>query len=179
MKLLVIFGPAAVGKATVGRIVASKTDFKLFHNHMIMDGIIDLFGIESPSENRLSKLVRKEVIKEAAESGINLIFTYAWDFGSEKGQTNISAFKEEYESRGGEVIFVELTAPLDTRLERAESPERKKTKTHAPDAKRLIYLDTIIDYQSPRPFFYENFTSIDTTDKNAEMVAGEVISYLT
>lgn len=178
MKLLILLGPPAVGKATVGKIIAEKTSYKLFHNHMVMDGIIELFGVGTTSEDRLSKLVRSEVIKEAAETGLDLIFTYAWNFGSDKGKNNISAFKEIYESKGGEVIFVELNAPLNVRQERAETPERKKTKTHAPNAERVVYLDSIFDYASPRPFFFNNYRSIDTTNKSAEAVADEIISAL-
>jgi len=178
MKLLILIGPPAVGKATVGRIVAEKTTFKLFHNHMIMDGIIELFGIATPSEDRLSKLVRAEVIQEAAESGLDLIFTYAWNFGSDKGLKNITAFREIYEARGGEVIFVELGAPLAVRVSRAETPERKKTKAHAPDGERVTYLDSIFDYTSPKPFFFDKYHYIDTTDKMAESIADEVISVI-
>lgn len=178
MKLLILFGPAAVGKATVGRIIADKTSFKLFHNHMVMDGIIELFGIGTPSEDRLSKLVRTEVIKEAANAGLDLIFTYAWNFGSEKGKNNIGVFKDIYESKGGEVLFVELDAPVEVRTERADTPERKRTKTHAPNAQRVAYLDTILDYKSPRPFYFENYSYIDTTSKSADIVADEIIAKL-
>ena len=121
MKLLIIFGAPAVGKATVGKLIASQTDFKLFHNHMIMDGVMDLFGVGTLSENRLSKLIRTAVIEEAASSGIDLIFTYVWNFGSERGKDNISIYKDIYESRGGEVFFIELTASLLTRVERADT----------------------------------------------------------
>jgi len=34
MQLVIIFGPPAVGKMTVGRALAERTGFKLFHNHM-------------------------------------------------------------------------------------------------------------------------------------------------
>lgn len=176
MKLLILIGPPAVGKASVGRLIAEKTNFKLFHNHMIMDGVIDLFGVGTPSEDKLSKLIRSEVIKESAEAGMDLIFTYAWNFGSEKGKKNITAFKDVYESKGGEVIFVELIASLDTRLKRAETPERKKTKMHAPNGERVAHLDSIFNYKSPRPFYFGNYTQIDTTNRNAEDVADEIIS---
>lgn len=176
MRLLILIGAPAVGKATIGRIIAKKTNFKLFHNHMIMDGIIELFGVGTPSEDRLSKIIRSEVIKEAAASGVDLIFTYAWNFASEKGITNITAFKKFYESKGGEVFFVELIAPLDVRVERAETPERKNTKVHAPDAKRVAYLDSIFDYTSPTPFFFDNYYQVSTLDKSAEIVADEIIS---
>ncbi|MFZ1250429.1 MAG: AAA family ATPase [Candidatus Microsaccharimonas sp.] len=178
MKLLILFGAPAVGKATIGRLVAAKTDFKLFHNHMVMDGIIELFGVGTASEDKLSKMIRSEVIKEAAKSGLNLIFTYMWNFGSEKGKNNITAYKEIYESKGGEVIFIELTASLETRVERAKTPERKKTKIHAPNAERVAYLDSVLDYNSPKPFYFKNYTHINTTNKTADDVANEIVSII-
>jgi len=36
MRLLVIFGPPSVGKMTVGREVAARSGFRLFHNHAIL-----------------------------------------------------------------------------------------------------------------------------------------------
>lgn len=57
MKLLVLIGPPAVGKATVGRIIAEKTNFKLFHNHMIMDGVIELFGVGTPAEDGADEII--------------------------------------------------------------------------------------------------------------------------
>ncbi len=143
---------------------------------MIMDGTIELFGVGTPAEDRLSKLIRAEVIKESADAGIDLIFTYAWNFGSDKGKNNVAAFKDIYESKGGEVFFVELTAPLEVCIQRAETPERKKTKVHAPNAERVVYLNSIFDYKSPRPFYFQNYTQIDTTGKNAEDVADEIIA---
>lgn len=178
MKLLIIIGPPAVGKASVGRIIAGKTDFKLFHNHMVMDGIIELFGVGTPPENRLSKLVRTEIIKEAACAGMDLIFTYMWDFANEKGKERMSSFKDIYEANGGEVTFVELATPLDIRIARAETAERKATKRHAPDASRVAYLESKFNYTSPRPFYFEKYHHIDTTDMTAEVVANEIIAIL-
>lgn len=37
MHLVVIFGPPAVGKMTVGHEPAKLTGFKLFHNHMSVE----------------------------------------------------------------------------------------------------------------------------------------------
>ena len=95
-KLLIIFGPPSVGKTTVGKVIESKTDFKLFHNHMVMDGIMHLFGVGTSSEDKLSRIIRESVIKEAARNDMNLIFTYVWNFGKEKGKTNIDFYKNIY-----------------------------------------------------------------------------------
>lgn len=179
MKLLILFGAPSVGKATVGRLIEEQTNFKLFHNHMIMDGVIHIFGMATPSEDKLSKMIRRQVIDEAAVSDIDLIFTYAWNFGSEKGKANIDSFKRLYEDRGGEVIFVELTAPINVRLQRAAHPLRKQLKSHAPDADRVAYLETILDFESPSPFYYpESYHRIDTTSKTANETAAEIISLL-
>jgi hypothetical protein len=177
MKLLILFGAPAVGKTTIGQIVESKTDFKLFHNHMVMDGIMHIFGVGTPSEDRLSKIIRTQILEEAANSGIDLIFTYVWNFGLEKGKRNIDVYKQIYESRGGEVRFIELTAPLSVRAKRASHPDRQQLKAHAPSPERVVHLDSILNTISPTPFFYpDTYRKIDTTDKTLEQIAQEIIS---
>lgn len=179
MKLLILFGPPAVGKTTIGKLIESSTDFKLFHNHMVMDGIMHIFGVGTPAEDKLSKIVRTKIIEEAAENSINLIFTYVWNFGKEKGKINIDAYKQIYESRGGEVLFIELAAPLDVRVGRAASPERQQTKAHAPNPERVAHLEENLNLKSPSPFFYPNaYTKIDTTNKTPMRVAEEIVALL-
>jgi hypothetical protein len=179
VKLLILFGPPSVGKTTVGKILEQTTDFKLFHNHMVMDGVMHIFGVGTPAEDRLSKLVRTGIIKEAAEANINLIFTYVWNFGREKGKINIDTYKHIYESRGGEVQFVELIAPLEIRVKRADSPERRQAKVHAPDAERVAQLEKTLDLESPSPFFYpESYTQINTADKTPTQITQEVAALL-
>ena len=44
MKLVLIIGSGAVGKMTVGQELMKITDLRLFHNHMIIEPVIDVFG---------------------------------------------------------------------------------------------------------------------------------------
>lgn len=179
MRLLILFGPPAVGKTTIGKLIESTTDFKLFHNHMVMDGIMHIFGVGTPAEDKLSKIVRTNIIQEAAKNNIDLIFTYVWNFSKDKGKINIDTYKQIYESHGGEVLFIELTAPLNVRVERANSPERHILKSNAPNADRVAHLETQLNFQSPIPFFYsESYIKIDTTDKAPEQIAQEIIASL-
>lgn len=179
MRLLILFGPPAVGKTTVGSLIETQTDFKLFHNHMVMDGIMHIFGVGTPSENRLSRIIRSEVIEEAADAGLDLIFTYVWNFAQEKGKTNIDTYKETYESRGGEVLFVELVAPLAVRIDRADHPDRRRLKAHAPEAEEVARLETALDFKSPSPFFYpEIYQQIDASDKTPEQITQEIMALL-
>ena len=46
-KFVLIFGPQAVGKMTVGQELAKMTDLKLFHNHMTIDLLEPLYGFSS------------------------------------------------------------------------------------------------------------------------------------
>lgn len=179
MKLLIIFGPPAVGKTTVGQIIESKTDYRLFHNHMIMDGVMHIFGVGTRSEDKLSRQIRTEIMTEAAKNNINLIFTYVWNFAKSKGKINIDTYKEIYESNGGNVLFVELTAPLNVRTSRAEQPERLSQKMHAPNAERITQLEKSLNFTSPDPFFYpESYLRIDSTSKDPNQIADEIIALL-
>lgn len=178
MKLLIFFGPPAVGKTTVGKIIEAQTDFKLFHNHMVMDGVIHIFEHNSPAEERLSRLIRGSIIEEAAKSGVDLIFTYVWNFSRDKGKQNIDAYKNIYEQHGGEVQFVELVASLDERVTRAGSPDRFKYKTYTASADDVANKDQAI-FDSPEQFYYPgSYTQIDTTGKTADQVAKEVVALL-
>ena len=177
MKLLIIFGAPAVGKLTVGKLVEEQTDFKLFHNHAIMDGVMHIFGRGTQAEDRLSRLIREQIIDEAANSGVNLIFTYMWNFSREKGKHNIDAYKQLYESRGGTVCFVELVASSEVRAERATDPERYRLKANAPTSEVIANEDQN-KFQSPSPFFYPNaYLKIDTSDKQPAQIATEIIDW--
>ena len=44
MKLLILIGNASVGKMTVGQELAKITDMRLFHNHMTIEPVIEIFG---------------------------------------------------------------------------------------------------------------------------------------
>lgn len=49
-KLIIITGPQAVGKMTVGQELSRMTNFKLFHNHMSIDLVNHFFSYIKTSE---------------------------------------------------------------------------------------------------------------------------------
>ncbi len=54
MKLLFMIGNAAVGKMTVGQELMKITGLRLFHNHMTIEPVIEIFGQFNPvAINRL------------------------------------------------------------------------------------------------------------------------------
>ena len=42
--LIVVCGPQAVGKMTVGQELMKLTGLRLFHNHMTIEPVLDIFG---------------------------------------------------------------------------------------------------------------------------------------
>jgi hypothetical protein len=77
--LVILFGPPAVGKMTVGLELARLTGYKLLHNHMTIEPVLDVFPFGSPPFNRLVGGLRRRILEEACVAQLaGLIFTYAW-----------------------------------------------------------------------------------------------------
>ena len=131
MRLLVIFGPPAVGKMTVGRAVAARSDFRLFHNHATIEPLLDVFDYGTPPFMTLMGEWRRRVVEEAAAFGTDLVFTFVWGLELEGDAAAMTALIAPYVDAGAEVAFVELVADLDTRLARNRTEHRlaeKKSK---------------------------------------------------
>jgi replication-associated recombination protein RarA len=63
MKLVILFGPAAVGKMTVEHELAKATRLKLFHNHMTIDLLLNFFEYGTNEFSRLDWLFRSEIFR--------------------------------------------------------------------------------------------------------------------
>ncbi|KSU87446.1 shikimate kinase, partial [Priestia veravalensis] len=129
MKFVLIFGPQAVGKMTVGQELAKITDLKLFHNHMTIDLVNNFFDYGTKEGKRLVTLFRQEIFEEVSKSNLyGMIFTYVWAFNMKDDWDYVNKVSQLFESRGGTVYFVELEADLEERLERNKSSNRLEHK---------------------------------------------------
>lgn len=142
MKLVIIFGPHAVGKMTVGQELSKITDLKLFHNHMTIDIVNDLFENLPKERSRLINLFRKEIFEAFSNSEeYGMIFTYMWAFDSQDDWNYISYVEELFASKGAEVYFVELEADYKLRIERNKTENRllnKPTKRNLEKSETLF-----------------------------------------
>ncbi len=122
MELLFIYGPAAVGKLTIGRELAKLTGLRLFHNHLTVDAVMAVFDFGSEPFINLREQIWLSVFKQAAQHNISLIFTFSPE------QTVRTSFiqdtLETVEPLGGKVLFVELTCPIEELERRMENPSR-------------------------------------------------------
>ncbi|UKS27806.1 AAA family ATPase [Paenibacillus sp. HWE-109] len=130
MKLIIIFGPQAVGKMTVGHELEKVTGMTVFHNHMTIDLLYPFFGF-SKETWRLVDLFRTEIFEAVSKSNdlSGMIFTYVWAFDQQSDWEFIDKVYDIFESKGSEVYLVELEADLSKRLERNKSPHRLEHKS--------------------------------------------------
>ena len=126
MKLVIIVGSGAVGKMTVGQTLMKKTGLRLFHNHMMIEPVIEIFG---KYNGKAVMKLRKVIFEELLESDVKgVIFTYMWAFDQQADWDYILGVSDMFEAKGAEVIWVELVAPQEIRLERNNTENRLKNK---------------------------------------------------
>lgn len=124
MKLVFIYGPPAAGKLTVGKELAARTGFRLFHNHLSIDCVVPVFEFGSPSFFRLIELIRYEVVAEAAREGQDLVYTFC--YAKDLDDAHVAGITERVEKHGGEVCFVHLFCEKDVLKERVTDESRKQ-----------------------------------------------------
>ena len=74
---MIIIGPPAVGKMAVGIELSKITGYKLLHNHMTIELVVNFFNFDTPKFNKLNNQFRRMIFEEVASSDLpGLIFTY-------------------------------------------------------------------------------------------------------
>ena len=180
MTLVIIFGPPAVGKMTVGLELERLTGFRLFHNHMSVDPIVRLFPFNSPAYVRLIGEFRQRVFEEfAASDEAGLIFTFVWALDDEQDRRFVNRTMKTFADKGADVWFVELEASQEERLRRNETPLRLSQKLLQRDTEgsRAFLLDADRRYElnTRGQFFYpERYLKIDNTHVDPEVVARQI-----
>jgi len=129
MKLVIICGPQAVGKMTVGQELAKRTGLKLFHNHMTIELVSNFFSYNTKQGKRLVDLFRNEIFKEVAKSNLKgIIFTFTWAFDQKEDWDYVENIKNIFQKKENEFYLIELEANLETRLKRNKTENRLRNK---------------------------------------------------
>jgi len=180
MKFVIIIGPPAVGKMTVGQALAELTGLKLFHNHMISELLfqfVPVYGPGSEEGKRLKNLFTQEILETVAKSNLlGMIYTNMYNFDSPPAHAYIQSFLDLYESHGAKTCVVELCADHDVRIERNKTENRLLHKPSKRDIKssenrfRDIELNQRLNsHDGEQPF--ANYLKIDNTNLTPEAVA--------
>lgn len=184
MNFIILFGPPAVGKMSVGRTLSKQLGIPLFHNHMSIEPALQFFEHGSSSFRRFVSTYRQMIFEETIVSKLDgLIFTYVWDLDSVHDHQFVEKTCNQFKDAGASVLLVELTASLEQRLYRNTTEERLQEKPSkrniAQSESRLLRANEKHRMNSNEkdvlPFSH---LLIDNTDLTPAQVTEKVIQHL-
>jgi hypothetical protein len=174
MRLVFIYGMPATGKLTVAQELSKLIDYKLFHNHLVVDLLLSTFEFGSAPFVELREQIWVSVFDQACRSQLKgLIFTF-------NPETSVRAnfvqkTLETVSKNGGQVDFVELVCPIAELRRRIDSPSRGHHR-------KLTSLSLFEQLEARGEFDTSHMPSaaivIDTSLKSAQEAAAEISATL-
>ena len=179
--LIVVCGPQAVGKMTVAESLRDKLRYNMMMNHDSIELADRIFGFATPAMKELNGSIREKVFSLAVKHNVDMIFTYVCAFDDPGEREYLTGLKDLFEQGGGQFYLVELSADLETRLARNETPHRMERKASKKDVawSRAELLKTAEKYRlntDEGETWFENHLKIDNTNLTPDEVADRVIS---
>lgn len=180
MKFVILFGPQAVGKMTVGQELAKETGLKLFHNHMTIDLVSPFFSYGTEEGRRLVQLFREELFESVAKSDLpGMIFTFVWAFDMEEDWAYVRHVTTIFETHGADIFYVELEADIEERLVRNTTENRL---THKPTKRDIAWSEGELKQTATMhrlnsrdgELDVDNYLRIDNTHLDAATVAERI-----
>ena len=169
MKLVLIVGAGAVGKMTVGQELMKITNLRLFHNHMMIEPVIEIFGrFKGDTILKLRDIIFNDFVNDDNEG---MIHTFMWAFDMESDREYVENLAKKF----NEVYCVELIASQEVRLERNKTENRLLTKASKRDIEasnnRMLKEDThrLVSNEGEIPF--KNYLRINNEHLEACEVA--------
>ncbi len=130
MKLVVIYGPPAVGKLTVAKALAETTGLSILHNHLVSDLVLAVFDRNTPTAINLNASIKNLIFETAAKRkhpGIITTFLYDRNKKSqiEKWYKDCLKILRRYKV---EIFLVRMSCNIETLKKRVVDPSRIGTK---------------------------------------------------
>ena len=179
--LIVVCGPQAVGKMTVAESLRDKLRYNMMMNHDSIELSDRIFGFATPAQKEYNAYLRKKAFELAVKHDVDLIFTYVCAFEMQEERDYLTGLKDLFERNGGGFYFVELSADLETRLARNETPHRMERKASKRDV-AWSRENLLKDAKNHRlnsgegETWFENHLKIDNTCLEPDQAADRVIA---
>ena len=123
---IVLFGPHAVGKMTVGAALSERLGYPFVHHRDVHDLVVAVWGAEAGGDERLHRHFRTRICEEAIERGERgFVFSCVWDLDDDEHRAGVEEACGVFRRAGWRVLFVELAAPLEARVPRVRPPLRR------------------------------------------------------
>ncbi len=179
--LIVVCGPQAVGKMTVAESLRDKLKYNMMMNHDSIEVSDRIFGFATPAQKEFNAFFREKAFELAVKHNVDLIFTYVCAFDVPEEREYLTALQKQFEQSGGHFWFVELSADLEARLARNETPHRMERKASKKDVEwsRANLLSDAEHYRlntNEGEVWFEHHLKIDNTNLEPDQVADRIIS---
>jgi hypothetical protein len=177
LKLLLLIGDGAVGKMTVGQELMKQTGLRLFHNHMTIEPVLEIFG---QFDLNVIRKMRDVIFREFAKTdNYGMIHTLMWAFDAQEDWDYVNYVVDIFKEHHAQIYCVELVAPLEIRLQRNETPNRLTHKASKRDLvssrERVLEMDRQHRFEShPGEIPFENYMKIDNSNLQPEVVAAMI-----
>ena len=176
--LVIILGPHAVGKMTVGQELAKLTGLRLFHNHMSIELTRQLFAYSDKEWSVLNESIRHTVFELFAKGDFpGLIFTFMCAFDMPSEFVYLQNIIDLFASNGANCYVVELCADFEERLIRNKSENRllhkesKRDLEHSEAEMRKTSEKYRLNSFDGEKLPFKNYIKIDNTALQPETVA--------
>lgn len=175
MKLVILFGPPAVGKLTVAKKLSMLTSYPVLQNHATIDLVEPFFKFRSEPFLKTIHAIRFFILKEALKQKLPGIILTTGYTNTKRGAANFLRLQNLMRRNKGQIYFVQLICNKKLLSIRVKSKERKlfgKINT-VKDLKKML---TQWDFFSP-PSHVKNI-SIDTSELTAIDSAKKILNYI-
>jgi len=126
MKLVMIYGPPAVGKLTVAKELAEITDFNVLSHNQLLDVLMPTLELKlsNPKLWEVYEKIKLEIIKMATETNKNLIVTEVYN--EKVSLPRIKSYLNSLNKLKVVPYFVRLTAKSEDLIKRVSNKDRLK-----------------------------------------------------
>jgi len=172
MKLILLYGAPGTGKLTIATELSKRTHFTLFHNHMILNALSEIFGYDNPIRRMLEKEFRLRIIEEAVKAKVDIIGTGVIMRDNEAFYRRMMQIVLDNK---GECLLIHLTANKEALKKRIGEDSRKKLKKISTTEKLEEWKQ-----QYPESFEkidYSNQYAIDTSTLSPTEVVENIIKH--
>jgi cytidylate kinase len=130
-KVIIIIGPPAAGKYTIGKMLSEKCNYRFLHEHQMLDIASSLFD-ENPIERTTYYFkLRMDVFSDFIKYNMtnhSIVTTFVHLFDNDYYKNFITSFLNMFHKKNYEVYVIELTASYEVRIKRNTNEDRLKAK---------------------------------------------------
>ena len=150
-KAIIIIGPPAAGKYTIGKLLSKECNYRFLHEHQMLDIASALFdGNPSEITTYYFKL-RWDIFSDFVKyntTNQSIVTTFVHLFDNDYYNNFITSFFNMFQKNNYDIYVIELTASYEERIKRNTNEDRLKAKPSKQNIEKSAKRMTDIEQKS-------------------------------